>query len=166
MLIGACLRNVCFRWRVFYCFLWCLQLTGDKILGIAKFFLGIGIPGDTKNFFDQVDSLACLENNRQVFLSVLFFGVIFVQDIWTMLNVYFCWCRVSIPLILSLPSTVISLTKKDSLKVWFSSCWSHHYHFLVLVAYSFLFFSSVINFFIQTLFIVSCDSLHVIFSFA
>ncbi|KAK9206513.1 hypothetical protein WN943_016790 [Citrus x changshan-huyou] len=43
-----------------------LNLTGDKILGIAKFFLGIGIPGDTKNFFDQVDSLACLENNRQV----------------------------------------------------------------------------------------------------
>lgn len=65
-----------------------LNLPGDKILGIAKFFLGIGIPGDTKNFFDQVDSLACLENNR-----------------------------VSIPLILSLPSTVISLTKKDSLKV-------------------------------------------------
>ncbi|GAY40308.1 hypothetical protein CUMW_050920, partial [Citrus unshiu] len=43
-----------------------LNLPGDKILGIAKFFLGIGIPGDTKNFFDQVDSLACLENNRQV----------------------------------------------------------------------------------------------------
>ncbi|KAH9785368.1 Dolichyl-diphosphooligosaccharide--protein glycosyltransferase subunit 2 [Citrus sinensis] len=43
-----------------------LNLPGDKILGIAKFFLGIGIPGDTKNFFDQVDLLACLENNRQV----------------------------------------------------------------------------------------------------
>lgn len=65
-----------------------LNLSGDKILGLAKFFLGIGIPGDTKNFFSQVDSLACLENNR-----------------------------VSIPLILSLPSTVVSLTKKDSLKV-------------------------------------------------
>ncbi|GLT33065.1 hypothetical protein SLA2020_076840 [Shorea laevis] len=65
-----------------------LNLPGDKILGLAKFFLGIGIPGDSKDFFNQIDSLACLENNR-----------------------------VSIPLILSLPSTVLSLTKKDSLKV-------------------------------------------------
>ncbi|GKV01830.1 hypothetical protein SLEP1_g14348 [Rubroshorea leprosula] len=65
-----------------------LNLPGDKILGLARFFLGIGIPGDSKDFFNQIDSLACLENNR-----------------------------VSIPLILSLPSTVLSLTKKDSLKV-------------------------------------------------
>ncbi|XVF21560.1 hypothetical protein REPUB_Repub12eG0100300 [Reevesia pubescens] len=65
-----------------------LNLPGDKILGLAKFFLGIGVPGDAKDFFYQIDSLACLESDR-----------------------------VSIPLILSLPSTVLSLTKKDSLQV-------------------------------------------------
>ncbi|XWS76238.1 hypothetical protein CRYUN_Cryun01aG0158200 [Craigia yunnanensis] len=65
-----------------------LNLPGDKILGLAKFFLGIGVPGDAKDFFNQVDSLACLEINR-----------------------------VSIPLIISLPSTVLSLTKKDTLQV-------------------------------------------------
>jgi len=43
------------------------QLPGDKILGLAKFFLGIGIPGDAKDFFNQVESLAFLETNRQVF---------------------------------------------------------------------------------------------------
>ncbi|TKY62345.1 Dolichyl-diphosphooligosaccharide--protein glycosyltransferase subunit 2 [Spatholobus suberectus] len=65
-----------------------INLPGDKILGLAKFFLGIGIPGDAKNFFNQVESLALLENNR-----------------------------VSIPLVLSLPATVYSLSKKDQLKV-------------------------------------------------
>ncbi|KAK3407154.1 hypothetical protein EUGRSUZ_K03255 [Eucalyptus grandis] len=65
-----------------------ITLPEDRILGLAKFFLGIGIPGDAKDLFNQISSLACLENNR-----------------------------VSIPLILSLPSTVLSLTKKDLLKV-------------------------------------------------
>ncbi|CAK7346376.1 unnamed protein product [Dovyalis caffra] len=65
-----------------------LNLPSSKILGLAKFFLGIGIPGDAKDLFNQVDSLAFLESNT-----------------------------VSIPLILSLPATVISLTKKDALKV-------------------------------------------------
>ncbi|XP_022771284.1 dolichyl-diphosphooligosaccharide--protein glycosyltransferase subunit 2-like [Durio zibethinus] len=65
-----------------------LNLPRDKMLGLAKFFLGIGVPGDAKDLFNQIDSLACLESNR-----------------------------VSIPLILSLPSTVLSLTKKDSLQV-------------------------------------------------
>ncbi|GAV80154.1 Ribophorin_II domain-containing protein [Cephalotus follicularis] len=65
-----------------------LNLPGDKILGLAKFFLGIGIPGDAKDFFNQVNSLACLESNR-----------------------------VSVPLILSLPATVLSLTKKTPLEV-------------------------------------------------
>ncbi|KAK6259944.1 hypothetical protein SCA6_014418 [Theobroma cacao] len=75
-----------------------VNLPGDKILGLAKFFLGIGVPGDAKDFFNQIDSLACLESNR--------------QDLKFHLP-----CRVSIPLILSLPSTELSLTKKDSLKV-------------------------------------------------
>lgn len=44
-----------------------LQILGDKILGLAKFFLSAGVPGDAKDFFTQVDALACLENNRQVF---------------------------------------------------------------------------------------------------
>uniref|UniRef100_A0A803PGL8 Dolichyl-diphosphooligosaccharide--protein glycosyltransferase subunit 2 n=1 Tax=Cannabis sativa TaxID=3483 RepID=A0A803PGL8_CANSA len=65
-----------------------IKLPGEKILGLAKFFLGIGVPGDAKDFFNQVDSLACLENNR-----------------------------VSVPLILSVPATVLSLSKKNQLKV-------------------------------------------------
>ncbi|XP_059626037.1 dolichyl-diphosphooligosaccharide--protein glycosyltransferase subunit 2 isoform X2 [Cornus florida] len=65
-----------------------LNLPGNKILGLAKFLLGIGIPGDAKDLYHQVDALACLENNR-----------------------------VTIPLILSLPSTVLSMTAKDQLKV-------------------------------------------------
>ncbi|ESW34552.1 hypothetical protein PHAVU_001G162000 [Phaseolus vulgaris] len=65
-----------------------VNLPGDKVLGLAKFFLGIGIPGDAKDFFNQVESLALLENNR-----------------------------VSIPLVLSLPETVYSLSKRDQLKV-------------------------------------------------
>ncbi|KAF9609813.1 hypothetical protein IFM89_018667 [Coptis chinensis] len=65
-----------------------LDLPGDKLLGLAKFFLGIGVPGSAKDLFYQIDSLAHLENNR-----------------------------VSIPLVVSLPATVLSLTKKDLLKV-------------------------------------------------
>ncbi|KAK2455267.1 dolichyl-diphosphooligosaccharide--protein glycosyltransferase subunit [Trifolium repens] len=65
-----------------------INLSGDTILGLAKFFLGIGIPGDAKDFFNQVESLSFLDSNR-----------------------------ISIPLILSLPETVYSLTKKGQLKV-------------------------------------------------
>ncbi|XP_019165264.1 PREDICTED: dolichyl-diphosphooligosaccharide--protein glycosyltransferase subunit 2-like [Ipomoea nil] len=65
-----------------------LNLPGEKILGLAKFFLGIGIPGNEKDLYYQIDALACLEDNR-----------------------------VYIPLILSLPTTVLSLTRKDQLKV-------------------------------------------------
>ncbi|KAE8681764.1 Dolichyl-diphosphooligosaccharide--protein glycosyltransferase subunit 2 [Hibiscus syriacus] len=72
-------------------------LPGNKILGLANFFLGVGVPGDAKDLFNQIDSLACLESNRQGFPLALL--------------------MVSIPLILFLPSTVLSLTKKDSLQV-------------------------------------------------
>ncbi|KAI3449788.1 hypothetical protein Pfo_006453 [Paulownia fortunei] len=65
-----------------------LNLPGEKILGLAKFFLGIGIPGSAKDLYYQIDALACLENIRG-----------------------------SIPLILSLPAAVLSVTKKDQLKV-------------------------------------------------
>ncbi|KAL0435585.1 UNVERIFIED_CONTAM: Dolichyl-diphosphooligosaccharide--protein glycosyltransferase subunit [Sesamum radiatum] len=51
-----------------------LNLPGEKILGLAKFFLGIGTPGSAKDLG-------------------------------------------SVPLILSLPATVLSVTKKDQLKV-------------------------------------------------
>ncbi|KAJ6811501.1 dolichyl-diphosphooligosaccharide--protein glycosyltransferase subunit 2-like [Iris pallida] len=42
-----------------------LNIPGDKILGLAKFFLSVGIPSSTKDLFNQIDSLSCLENNRQ-----------------------------------------------------------------------------------------------------
>ncbi|KAI4341772.1 hypothetical protein MLD38_026456 [Melastoma candidum] len=66
-----------------------IDIPGEVLLGLAKFFLAIGVPGDSKDLFYQINALACLENNR----------------------------RVSVPLILSLPATVLSLTKKDQLKV-------------------------------------------------
>ncbi|GAB4861997.1 proteasome regulatory particle base subunit [Ancistrocladus abbreviatus] len=69
-----------------------VNVPGDKILGLAKFFLAVGIPGDGHDFYDQIDSLAFLESNK-----------------------------VSIPLILSLPSTVISLTRNEKLKVTVST---------------------------------------------
>ncbi|CAD6214314.1 unnamed protein product [Miscanthus lutarioriparius] len=59
----------------------------EKILGLAKFFLGIGLPGSAKDCFNQIESLSFLENNR-----------------------------IFVPLILSLPSKVFSLTSKDQLK--------------------------------------------------
>jgi oligosaccharyltransferase complex subunit delta (ribophorin II) len=65
-----------------------LNIPGEKILGLAKFFLGIGLPGSAKDCFNQIKSLSLLENNR-----------------------------VFVPLILSLPSKVLSLTSKDQLKV-------------------------------------------------
>ncbi|KAL5222552.1 hypothetical protein ABZP36_027265 [Zizania latifolia] len=65
-----------------------LNIPGEKILGLAKFFLGIGLPGSAKDCFNQIESLSFLENNRAF-----------------------------IPLVLSLPSKVFSLTSKDQLKV-------------------------------------------------
>ncbi|CAI8609702.1 unnamed protein product [Vicia faba] len=65
-----------------------IDLPGDKILGLAKYFLGIGLPGSAKDFFNQIESLALLESKR-----------------------------VPVPLVLSLPATVYSLSKKDQLKV-------------------------------------------------
>uniref|UniRef100_A0ACD5XBZ4 Uncharacterized protein n=1 Tax=Avena sativa TaxID=4498 RepID=A0ACD5XBZ4_AVESA len=65
-----------------------LNIPGEKILGLAKFFLGIGLPGSSKDCFNQIESLSLLEKNR-----------------------------VFVPLILSLPSKVLSLTSKDQLKV-------------------------------------------------
>ncbi|XP_070030469.1 dolichyl-diphosphooligosaccharide--protein glycosyltransferase subunit 2-like isoform X3 [Nicotiana sylvestris] len=65
-----------------------LNLPGDKILGLARFLLGAGVPGNAKDLYYQIDALASLENNR-----------------------------VSIPLVLSLPASVLSLTRKNQLKV-------------------------------------------------
>jgi oligosaccharyltransferase complex subunit delta (ribophorin II) len=39
------------------------QLPSGKVLGLARFVLGIGIPGDAKDLFNQIDSLASLESN-------------------------------------------------------------------------------------------------------
>ncbi|XP_031475648.1 dolichyl-diphosphooligosaccharide--protein glycosyltransferase subunit 2 [Nymphaea colorata] len=65
-----------------------LNIPGEKLLGLANFFLSIGIPGSGSDLYLQLDSLAVLDNNR-----------------------------ISIPLILSLPASVLSLTSKDQLKV-------------------------------------------------
>ncbi|CAD6228558.1 unnamed protein product [Miscanthus lutarioriparius] len=65
-----------------------LNIPAEKILGLARFFLGIGLPGSARDCFNQIESLSFLENNR-----------------------------VFVPLILSLPSIVFSLTSKDQLKV-------------------------------------------------
>ncbi|PKU72864.1 dolichyl-diphosphooligosaccharide--protein glycosyltransferase subunit 2 [Dendrobium catenatum] len=65
-----------------------LNIPGNKILGLAKFFLSIGVPGSSKDLFHQIESLSCLENNR-----------------------------IYIPLVISLPGTVLSLTSRDQLKV-------------------------------------------------
>ncbi|KAG8389197.1 hypothetical protein BUALT_Bualt02G0203900 [Buddleja alternifolia] len=83
-----------------------LNLPGEKILGLAKFFLGIGLPGSAKDLYYQIDALACLENIRQV-------STVFFLSRNLLLG--------SIPLILSLPATVLSVTKKDQLKVQVSS---------------------------------------------
>jgi hypothetical protein len=48
------------------------QLPGDKVLGLAKFFLGIGVPGIAKDFFNQVESLALLESKRQVLYGKIY----------------------------------------------------------------------------------------------
>ncbi|GAU43425.1 hypothetical protein TSUD_334880 [Trifolium subterraneum] len=88
-----------------------IDLPGDKVLGLAKFFLGIGVPGSAKDFFNQVESLALLESKRQVL-----FGKIYNFITTYASNILF-WYRVPIPLVLSLPATVYSLSKKDQLKV-------------------------------------------------
>lgn len=49
-----------------------LQLPGDKILGLAKFFLGIGIPGSAEDLYYQIDALSYLENIRQEFRMLYF----------------------------------------------------------------------------------------------
>ncbi|KAJ6842668.1 dolichyl-diphosphooligosaccharide--protein glycosyltransferase subunit 2-like [Iris pallida] len=50
-----------------------LNIPGDKIVGLAKFFLSVGLPGSTKDLFNQIDSLSCLENNRQDLYSTYSF---------------------------------------------------------------------------------------------
>ena len=50
-----------------------LQIPSEKVLGLGKFFLGIGLPGSTKDCFNQIESLSFLENNRQApFIALLF----------------------------------------------------------------------------------------------
>ncbi|CAM8960189.1 unnamed protein product [Rhodiola kirilowii] len=65
-----------------------LDLPSNKILGLARYLLGMGVLGDAKDFFNQIDSLASVEN-----------------------------IKASIPLILSVSSGVLSLTTNDKLKV-------------------------------------------------
>ncbi|KAK1426772.1 hypothetical protein QVD17_15452 [Tagetes erecta] len=65
-----------------------INIPGDKILGLARFFLGIGIPGTGKDLYYQIDALACFDQNR-----------------------------VLVPLILSLLASVLSITSQDKLQV-------------------------------------------------
>ncbi|KAM7501475.1 hypothetical protein LguiB_000379 [Lonicera macranthoides] len=88
-----------------------LNLPGDKILGLAKFFLGIGVPGNSKDLYYQIDALAYLESNRQ---NMVAFGAL-----------GFSFKGIAIPLILSLPATVVSLTREDKLKVKVNTVLGH-----------------------------------------
>lgn len=71
------------------------QISGDKMAGLAKFFLSIGIPGRTDDIYIQLESLSCLENNRQVncfsdprkLMCFLFIEFIFLKapTLWVLL---------------------------------------------------------------------------------
>ncbi|MQM02164.1 hypothetical protein Taro_034926 [Colocasia esculenta] len=87
-----------------------LNIPKDKIVGLAKFFLSIGTPGSPKDFFYQIDSLSCLESNRQPL------PVPGTVDIDYCENLHYC-PLIAVPLILSLPEAVLSSTSKDPLKV-------------------------------------------------
>ncbi|KAM0860951.1 hypothetical protein ACQ4PT_046220 [Festuca glaucescens] len=92
------------------------NIPGEKILGLGKFFLGIGLPGSAKDCFNQIESLSLLENNRQVTIFLDIFEDC-APHIYFNAYLFSAICRVFVPLILSLPSKVLSLTSKDQLKV-------------------------------------------------
>ncbi|GER29677.1 glycosyltransferase subunit 2 [Striga asiatica] len=106
-----------------------LNLPGEKILGLAKFFLGVGIPGSAKDLYYQIHALACLENIRQVIVTSSYgtpsvfhlphsqFSASPYNSVKKLLSEFMG----SVPLILSLPATVLSVTKKDQLKVRIST---------------------------------------------
>lgn len=102
-----------------------LQIEGDTVLGLAKFFLSIGIPGSSKDFFYQVESLSCFEKNRQEFSWVLsiicqlvnYFLCIISYYMKLNIGKFFLCCSAFIPLVFSLPSSVLSSSTKDLLKV-------------------------------------------------
>lgn len=52
-----------------------MQLPGDKILGLARFFLSVGIPANAEDLFYQLDALASLENNRWAWLRFNLFSI-------------------------------------------------------------------------------------------
>eukprot|EP00250_Pteridium_aquilinum_P024368 c2897_g1_i1 orf=270-2327(+) len=65
-----------------------LEISAEKIVGVAKFFLSAGIQGSHVDLFHVLDALGALDRNS--FL---------------------------VPLVMSIQSTVLSLTSKDTLKV-------------------------------------------------
>lgn len=65
-----------------------LKIDTEKIVGIAKFFLGAGVPMDRADAFYAIDALGLLEANSLI-----------------------------VPLVVSVPSSVISLTSRDMLEV-------------------------------------------------
>ena len=54
-----------------------MQLPGEKILGLAKFFLGVGVPGTAPDLYQQIDALSYLENIRQVLWKLTFFRALY-----------------------------------------------------------------------------------------
>ncbi|KAG6403079.1 hypothetical protein SASPL_135296 [Salvia splendens] len=54
-----------------------LNLPGEKILGLAKFFLGVGVPGSAQDLYHQIDALSYLENIRQVLWKLTFFRALY-----------------------------------------------------------------------------------------
>eukprot|EP01018_Ginkgo_biloba_P024183 Gb_15372 [translate_table: standard] len=69
-----------------------LKIQEDKIVGIANFFLSVGVPGSPIEMYYQLDSLGNLEKNS-----------------------------LTIPLVLSISATTLSLTSRDHLKVMVST---------------------------------------------
>lgn len=66
-------------------FLYDVQLPGDKILGLARFLLGAGVPGNAKDLYYQIEALTSLENNRFIAIYILF-----------ILSDFLCICFVSV----------------------------------------------------------------------
>ncbi|KAG6400908.1 hypothetical protein SASPL_137753 [Salvia splendens] len=54
-----------------------LNLPGEKIMGLAKFFLGVGVPGSAQDLYHQIDALSYLENIRHVLWKLTSFRTLY-----------------------------------------------------------------------------------------
>jgi hypothetical protein len=76
------------------------------------FFFFFFFNGAIQDSFEYVMELYIMVTKFFIWNMKLPSGYFFSSNL-----ILFCWYRVSVPLILSLPATVLSLTKKDQLKV-------------------------------------------------